>query len=53
VSEDLLDSVFFKAFTLHILRLRLEEDLFSRSFCQMSTMEILCLLVLIPHRKGD
>jgi hypothetical protein len=36
--------------TLHILCLRLEENLFFRSFCHMSTMVILCLLVLIPHR---
>jgi hypothetical protein len=28
-------------------------DLFCRSFCHMSTMVILCLLVLIPHRRGD
>jgi hypothetical protein len=30
--------------------LRLEEDLFCRSFCRMSIMVILCLL---PHRRGD
>jgi hypothetical protein len=37
---------------LHILRLRLEGDLFLRLFCRMSTMVIICLLVLIPHRRG-
>jgi hypothetical protein len=40
VLEDLLDSSFFKApnCKMHILYLRLEGNLFCRSFCHMSTM---------------
>jgi hypothetical protein len=39
--------------TLHILRLRLEGDLFCRSFSHMSTTVILCLLVRVVEETRD